>query len=126
MIATNELRIGNFIYWNQNQVFKISGITKAGCRFENDHNQFRTHKRILPIPITPEILKMCGFCLDGEGWYYLIKKNHITPHGYSFNIYGNFFEIEELRISKIEYLHQLQNLYFYLTGNELQYGTKNI
>jgi hypothetical protein len=125
MIAANELRIGNYIYWDENQVFKISGITKAGCRFEDDNNQFRTHKRILPIPLTPEILEKCGMQKLNNSW--IIDDGSRDEHGavisgnYTFSLFG--YNVSELYYGKfhVKHLHQLQNLYFFLTGKELIY-----
>jgi hypothetical protein len=70
-------------------------------------------KSLNPIPITSEILKKCGFefsnglfrtgncSLEYAGWHSLYLKT-----GYV----GSAFR----------YLHQLQNLYFEVTGEELQ------
>jgi hypothetical protein len=136
MIAANELRIGNFIYWDENQVFKISGITKAGCRFEYDHNQFRTQERIYPIKITTEILEKFGFIIEyGKD----VKKTLATSRTvalkddlkiiFNYKLEIIFLEISGLVFKKhipASFMHQLQNLYFDLTANELIYGTKRI
>jgi hypothetical protein len=119
-MKANELRIGNWVNYriydkldNPQEYFDLSQVDAIDLQTLDDHYY-------QPIPITEEWLVKFGFGLDGEGWYWLRKKDHITPHGYSFNYYGNFLEIDELRISKIEFVHQLQNLYFALTGEELQ------
>ena len=83
-----------------------------------------THKLMLnnfkPIELTEEILLKCGF----------ERINHI--HGYSFftlskskvnkchiDIYENKTQYMGYSVSHCKHLHQLQNLYFALTNEEL-------
>jgi hypothetical protein len=81
---------------------------------------------IKPIPLTEEWLLKFGFEID-DVWISKIKNieynrmigidlinNHIFLAQYdSHNKFRDVF------ISKCDYVHQLQNLYFALTGNEL-------
>lgn len=63
-----------------------------------------------PIPLTEEWLLMFGFNGWDIGHYTLALTN------------GNFFHIDnESPIARnVKYVHQLQNLYFALTGEELK------
>jgi hypothetical protein len=74
-----------------------------------------------PIELTPEILEKCGFIKQENGWY---KFNILEDY---INLYFERLTKTELSISglgikmpHIQYLHQLQNLYFALTGEELE------
>jgi hypothetical protein len=74
-----------------------------------------------PIPLTAELLEKCGFEKDG-----------IYPDGKSFvfngkyYLTGTWFKVHtscgtfKVLNENIEYLHQLQNLIFALTGKELE------
>ena len=73
-----------------------------------------------PIPLTTEVLEMCGF----EDKEYTMELNGLTFS------WGSRVVATGLRSSwscdqypHIKYLHQLQNLYFALTGEELTYKT---
>lgn len=73
-----------------------------------------------PIPLTPEILEAAGFergCpYSKNGWtapeqaFFFEDDNNFDPREMSS---GRVFSVE------IKHLHQLQNLYFALTGTEL-------
>ncbi len=97
----NELRIGNFIYL-YNELITITAI----CYSFEDIN-----KGITPILITEEWLLKFGFksLFNGAGY---VKNN--TEIGYNHN--GFYIIASGL---EIKYIHQLQNLYFALTGEEL-------
>jgi hypothetical protein len=58
-----------------------------------------------PIKLTPQILEKCGFEFNG-GYFIIPLKN---------SLYG----IDKIKVGKGIFLHQLQNLYFALTGEEL-------
>jgi len=114
MITGNELRINNLIY----RKF-----------YKNDQKEVREMilpyfsqlDRLEPIPITEEWLLKLGFknsnmqdCFYTNGNMYGIST---SDHKFRF-IQGNL--ICQLVLSEINYVHQLQNLYFALTGKELE------
>ncbi len=116
MIAANELRIGNLVETviDKDSIGYIYGYTQVDsliANFEVDAN---------PIPLTHEILIKCGF----DEWStenYRLRKS-LTKNGWSskFNYYLPYFYLSTYTGSvTIKYLHQLQNLYFALTGEEL-------
>lgn len=113
MIKASELRIGNWLtleYLNGKkrnvQIIEI-GIKDDFLNFE-------------PIPLTPEILEACGFeregitslSLDGFPLYLKIIENSVECWG--FHYVGKLIKIP------CQHLHQLQNLFFALTGEELR------
>jgi hypothetical protein len=86
---------------------------------------------IQPIPLTPEILEKCGFVPNAIGQL-AIEILGIDTHlelvsiigGYCYlnlNQVGEFGSIQDISINRIQHLHQLQNLYYALTGEELIY-----
>lgn len=115
MIKANELRIGNNIF---NGV--ITSINKDGFTFFDGFQEWHSKKlvseTILPTPLTPEILEKCGFCLHKNLVY--IHKHHarIRITKQLELLLDNNLWVE------LKYLHQLQNLYFALTGEELTFN----
>jgi hypothetical protein len=70
-----------------------------------------------PISLTPEWLDRCGFKDEGKSVY---AKDHFKI-GVSDQGGANwvFYFDRHLNLRSLHYLHQLQNLYFALTGEEL-------
>lgn len=122
MIKSNELRIGNYVYYQHPTtdllVHKIEWLDfKEINEFPDIYNQY--HK---PIPITEELLLKKGFdkSNDLDKFYHLEILNEWT------RIYFNpKHKLCTLSINqndsciKIQYLHELQNLVFSLTKKEL-------
>ena len=116
MIQANELRIGNWILWNM-PGGSIQPILVASIPLDDDNYS--------PIPLTTEILEKAGFEKDEdytthEGKMYV---SFNLPDGTTIDKLGdNDFEyhVWDNYEKHIKYLHQLQNLYFALTGEELE------
>ena len=103
-MKANELRIGNF-YDNNGFVSVVSPNT-----IEEVWNAERSW--VKPIPLTEEWLLKFGFVIHEDGYI-------TCPNGRQWILHlDNEFEFEALNIIVI-YVHQLQNLYFALTGEEL-------
>lgn len=133
MIKANELRLGNIVlYQSYPQEVRLSEI----------EIQQHIEKKLLheihgvdPFPLTSDILLSSGFDpLDQDGEYLGCvfqlqlsingKSTRFTLHKdihrdeYEFEHY--FDESSKIRPHKpIQYIHQLQNLYFALYGEEL-------
>lgn len=108
-MKASELRIGNWINpENPEQVLGImldmvEGSRDAEILLENLH----------PIPLTADWLKRFGLEF-GWGHYmieYMFDKHHLR-RSYDVGM--------SVHISEIIHVHQLQNLYFALTGEELK------
>lgn len=129
MIDVKELRIGNLVEIETTingrslrSVERVIGLLDNTIFFDmNDVNGKRSVEYCIPVPLTEEILLKCGFK----------KINHIG--GYSFwsydknkvnfycDIYDRYTRVGGYSIpNHIIYVHQLQNLYFTLTGKELE------
>lgn len=132
MIKPNELRIGNLLDWHCDNLCAGEGyvaeINEQGFRFVGNngcHPHGDEYDEIKPIPLTPEWLDHLDIKYsDGLGYSY--------PFAENFNLYLTkrvFKSVEctimqysegDERLAHIEYVHQFQNLYFALTGKELE------
>jgi len=120
----NELRIGNWVIY-QDEVDKV----RYELEFSIGHFMGIFEKNYgppEPIPLTEEWLLKLGFEKDKEekwefsipGMPYVWRKESPTADQ-PFTIWYRY-DKEELCIScEGKYVHQLQNLYFALTGEEL-------
>jgi len=133
MIQVNELKIGNLVYYNGNH--KEVGIVTSlqpkfypkYCETSKDifiglnqrHDIVYNVKDIQPIPLTEEWLLKCGFERVENNWKVL--DNIVFKLSWE-RLAGLVLvlENESIFLAHINYLHQLQNLYFALTGEELQ------
>lgn len=120
-MKANELRIGNYlksdgvvVKIDGRSIFDIWGSEASSCKYE-------------PIPLTEEWILKFGFIAnengepqietnDGMGLSISIQE---TPYKYSA---WHFISSEHTYsiISECKFVHQLQNLYFALTGKELE------
>jgi hypothetical protein len=116
MIKANELRLGNL--YDNNGNYSVVTPSTIESVFESERVWCK------PIPLTEELLLKCG-AKTGCGETFkigeitiMIRNGKIVPitnvtHGYTW-ING------KLIYNKTIYLHQLQNLYFALCGEELK------
>lgn len=116
MIASNELRIGNYVNTPYG-VKRVSTISVDG---------WSMHTESEPIPLTEEWLLKFSFelvydsdfrrkydyFLDYRFGFDINKALKNTPEGINFR--GDHF-------TEIKFVHQLQNFYFALTGKELTF-----
>lgn len=103
-----ELRIGNWIKRNtQSDGFQIDHHSFWSCE--------RNPENYKPIYLTEDWLEKFGFKTDDIIWV----KDEIQIGHYKSGFYlcsGTLLRLSK----KIKYVHQLQNLYFALTGKELK------
>jgi hypothetical protein len=115
MIKANELRIGNLVKNGLGEFIII----------KNNINERNTGGYILktlePVPLTEEWLIKFGFINDEEiGYSWYIEWEGCVILAYDLDDKGIRVS-DTWEFGKREYVHQLQNLYFALTGCELQY-----
>ena len=117
-----ELRIGNWVYFK----FKDTGFGNVMiCA-----NDFKVMDRIStddidthynPISLTEEWLLKFGFkkqwTISGNLYSIKLSKGFISIYSFEDDSYK--LDCANLCISAFKYIHQLQNLYFALTGQEL-------
>ncbi len=116
MIQANELRIGNWVKVYDDHTTMCKGIELDRFVFTNKNfaDDAAPLREVAPIPITPDILANCG--LLEKAWIktYTLVSLIKTPQGYDVITKG------DEKIAALKYVHQLQNLYFALTGQELE------
>ena len=121
MIDVRELRIGNYVYlFKSTTLYKITEIGYS--KIEEDRYEasgisseavFRTYiDNLNPIPLTEELLLKCGF--EKHTWGIVTYYSPLFELGADFHLKGVDYNIQ------VKFLHQLQNLYFDLGGQELE------
>lgn len=81
---------------------------------------------LMPVPLSPELLEKAGFEKTNgeiESWKIPIgKDNYIEWHDDNSVLIGDYtgYSTVMIVVENISSLHQLQNLYYSLTGNELE------
>lgn len=136
-MKANELRIGNLVGNRNDFTMHVVGIYKNEILLDFDGNQGDFWdidlKELKPIPLSIKWLEQAGFVEEFEDVYAIglptgdgvdlllefgdccLRRNHVgkekkkgdkNPYDYSY-------------IKAPKYVHQLQNLYFALTGEEL-------
>lgn len=123
MIKKEELRIGNFIF-----DLSIDRMVKVSY-YKNMWQVVQYENHFDPIHLTPEILEGCGFEKDEDGEYNLYFGND-TLRWVKGNDNDWFFIFQDspgcdfVSFYQTRSLHQLQNLYFALTAEELTVNLK--
>ena len=142
-----ELRIGNYIQYFGN-VAQVEGIVNEsnGFGLQLNGGDFASinSNSLEPIPLTEEWLLKFGFTSEGEGCEaWLDLKNEIENNKVQLRTWINFECFQEYNGTaffmlenyegddyttiiprKFKYVHQLQNLYFALTREELTIKNK--
>ena len=147
MLRANELRIGNLIYYhikdklNEPEEWDAENI--VDCFDIAQITEHRDDHEYKPIPLTEEWLLKFGFevinhsgtnfwSIDIEGdtgchpelyLHFHIKNGEIVNSGLTSGETDNEYGYEGERThleNSIKFVHQLQNLYFALTGKELE------
>ncbi len=135
MVKDTELRRGNSVHWcppNGKKIIMQIKETREDGIICNSHDN--KDQRLLlhydsgdlqPIPLTPEILQRCGFVKTYESGIHTNWEADNLDHpeiGFTF-----WHEKREMKLRyygenniNCTYLHQLQNLFFALTGQELE------
>lgn len=115
-MKAEELRIGNWVELDGNP---------SQVQFVDPNEIRNSGDRLKPIVLSPEILEKAGFEKEeehnkkvysyGEYWIEIAQWNPIKVSVWKYGAmnYPCF-------LTQVSFLHQLQNLYFALTGEELK------
>lgn len=114
-MTANELRIGNYVMFSDlSNIFSITEISPTGLGVENENESTWIElEGFEPIPLTEEWLENFGFVRIGD-----IDDGMRYFHGVEIWKCVNLFLCNKNGIL-IKSVHQLQNLFFSLTGTEL-------
>lgn len=135
-LKINELKIGNIVIYedkwhkitslrigDRNDYADMQCLTKCAPRDENSLDKI---EELQPIPLTKEILLKCGFQIIEKHIEYYVYWIKVPSEPFYTNIQiryekdsGSYY-LKDINACDINYLHQLQNLYFALTNNELK------
>lgn len=130
-MKAQDIRIGNYIadIWTPNGLFKVTELRKDKIFYGNCFKA--KYDDIRPIPLTEEILLKAGGKRFDEDKIILML-NDPSTHLVLMKVGTHWFpQIEQtgefasegvnvVFLNFIDYLHQLQNLYFALTGEEIK------
>ncbi len=120
MIQANELRIGNLVHADlySNAILIESICSKNEDIFNSTTGEIPSHS-IHPIPITEEILLKCGFEKNEQRFE---SKEALLRISYFDSAWHCSIGDDDFGFlfRTIKSVHQLQNLYFSLTGKEIQ------
>ena len=120
-MKASELRIGNIVKigW-QNLECKIQEIKEKSVRVlyyrddvKREHSSIIEIERLIPTELTEDFVIDLGLKpveIENGEWYYQDNKFLLNKN------YSGFYYSRNL---DVKYVHQLQNLYFALTGEEL-------
>lgn len=124
MIAVNELRIGNWVTYMGDRFGTIQYLKDVV--YITGNTQW-SYKSITPIPISSDILEKAGFEKIQEGsmshpevWR-ISYQRRVVENKIDISIRGEeeIYWLEGNTIVELHFVHQLMNLYFALTGKEL-------
>ena len=134
VMEAKKLRIGNLVGIQETAlhadgcnyleaIFEIEELKKDVAQFKGYHSG-EYYKDLKGVKINEGLLSLYGFKRSNERLIYLpvpeIKSEiHYEKHNYGnvivlYNDFGSFIP------NDIEYLHELQNLFFAITGTELE------
>lgn len=109
-MKANEMRIGNWVMGNKPYQATISEMVSI-----HNNKQYAD-----PIPLTEEWLVDFGFYKRAEHSFDFWKNSMWKLEEYKNKGYYLLYHCsEEVDCTMIKHVHQLQNLYFSLTGEEL-------
>jgi hypothetical protein len=117
-MEVNELRKTNLIQDEKNNIFMVDGIDCFNCKIlTTSIYEWFNEGLFEPIPLTEEWLLRFGFEDKGKKVFRIVNSGMNMSFSVAFTGIG--YTPCQFSSKRIEYVHQLQNLYFALTGEEL-------
>jgi hypothetical protein len=117
-MEAKNIRIGNLVARKPHKLY-IPFAVKDG-----EVTEFFARK-CKPIQLTENLICRFGFRKDGDNYYELKLNNGFYLGAYGFGLNNSKYEVfltdsENNELTRIENAHELQNLFFALTGTELE------
>jgi hypothetical protein len=124
-MKTNELRIGNYLNGKQGHVIVTEIRTNNSVKIHDNTSSFYVGICLTPIEITKEWLLKLGFEYSNfynnykikAGKYYNSVRYDYEDCEWCYN--NDSSDAGCYYVTSIKYVHELQNLYFALNGEEL-------
>jgi hypothetical protein len=122
-MKASDLRIGNYISPLGMGITVVEGFCLWDGLIQSSHFAERGIEDFKAIPLTKEWLLKIGFEFAVDTWYlngFALWETEWGDDKGGTGI-GYFYELREkgMMDKHIEYVHQLQNLYYSLTGEEI-------
>lgn len=130
MTNLSQYRLGNIVN-SKGSLCQIASIAKdKSIAIHIDKKDKKSHN-FSPQPLSSSILLEFGFKRDDHGWgseYYLLRNEyevyfsveHWKDHNQD-SAWNNYWYIKQtIKPFDLKFVHQLQNIYFALTGQELE------
>lgn len=131
MIDKNEIRCGNWFRHNESWCYRDN--TEPFYFQWEDRDWYALGECTLsledcdPIPLSEEVLVKCGFKKDGD--FYLHPSTMIFELTQKFPEFGYWWAVRRTSLpaaivikERFSYLHELMNLFYSLTKEELVYN----
>lgn len=141
LIELSELKIGNYLLY-KGEIVHVTSLsldiddeyedTIGFCKLGETSDEVAAWNRSLyndleRAPLTPELLERCGFRKLADDSYHksamltwrVLYDDFEKAASYCTCVYPELGHRVHLNI-RIEYVHQLQNIYFTMTGKELK------
>lgn len=138
MIQANELRLNNYLHLD-GAIYQINEIyNRLQCVELKRKNQSNPNlneyeecdldcENLEPIELTEKIILSCGFkerkSIFGY-WIYEIEFQNTVFSVEEVDLGLCYFYVGNTHVSQTRYVHELQNLYFAITGEELVFSTE--
>lgn len=125
-IKPQDLRIGNWVQFG-GVPMKVVLIQQQSVAIGTEDNNFSaSYDEIGPIPLTDEIMAKCGFYVEKayglwQHYYYnvnvlIMRLSDEYPYEHS---WINYDTLLEMPLIDCRYMHELQNSFVAITGQEL-------
>lgn len=126
MIDPRAHRLGNLVEYNPKEmdiesddiVWAIGAIEPGGVMLDDPFDEWYAPNELNPVALTPEWLTRMGFH-EGDGVWIRDKVSVIMD-----KIDGKTMGVVIGDFKRISYVHELQNIYFEKTGEELCFDFK--
>jgi len=139
-LQASELRIGNLVK-HDGKIGAVCVIYEDAINFTDETSlvgwytlEFDSETELKPIPLTEDWLLRMGFEIspdelqdswEGVSWQYKIHDFYMLSNPVFYFAYNHDNHIEYFTDDAMEYVHQLQNLFYALVGEELTINAIN-